>query len=255
MDTEIDLNCDGGESYGIFRIGNDEEMMKYVTSISVGCGFHGGDPHVMRQTVKLAKEYGVAIGAHPGFPDLIGFGRRKLEVTPQEAKDYIIYQVGALKAFCESAEVEFQHLKPHGQLYNMAWDDEKLARGILEALCEIKPQPIFLALYNTIPYDMAKTMGVRVKGEFYADLDYAPNGTTFIKKVHGEIDVNETVEKILKMVLDGKVTASDGTDIDVKGESICFHGDNPKGPEIVMAAKKALEKKGVKIVPLGKQSK
>lgn len=250
MAIEIDLNCDMGESFGIYKIGNDEEMMKYVTSISVGCGFHAGDPHVMRKTVNLAKKYGVAVGAHPGYPDLVGFGRRRLEATPEEVKDDILYQVGALKAFCEAADVEFQHVKPHGQLYMMAWRDEVLARGILEAIREIKPEPIFLALYNTIPYQMAKSMGVRVVGELYADLDYAPDGTTFIKKVHGEIDPEATLEKVLKMVLEGKVTSSEGKDIEVKGTSICFHGDNPRGPEIAQAVRRELEKKGVKIGPL-----
>ena len=250
MPIEVDLNCDMGESFGLYKIGNDEEMMKQVTSANVACGFHAGDPHVMKRTVSLAKEYGVAVGAHPGYPDPIGFGRRRLEVTPEEAADYILYQVGALRAFCEAAGLEFQHVKPHGQLYNMAWKDEALARGILEAVRQIKPEPIFLALYNTIPYEMAQSMGVRVVGELYADLDYAPDGTTFIKKVHGEIDVEATVKKVLKMVLEQRVTAADGKEIEVKGKSICFHGDNPKGPEIVKAVRRELEKKGVKIIPL-----
>jgi UPF0271 protein len=250
MAIEIDLNCDMGESFGIYKIGNDEAMMKHVTSISIGCGFHAGDPHVMRKTVNLAKKYGVAVGAHPGYPDLIGFGRRRLEVTPDEAKDYILYQVGALKAFCEAAGVQFQHVKPHGQLYNMAWKDGTLAQGILEAIKEIRPEPIFLALCNTIPYQMARSMGVRVAGELYADLDYAPDGTTFIKKVHGEIDPEATVKKVLKMVLEGKVTTSEGKEIEVKGKSICFHGDNPRSPEIAQQVRKELEKNGVKIVPL-----
>jgi UPF0271 protein len=255
MAVEIDLNCDGGESFGIFKIGNDEEMMKCLTSISIAGGLHAGDPHVMRKTVNLAKKYGVAVGAHPGYPDLIGFGRRKLEVTPEEAKDYILYQVGALKAFCDAAGIKLQHVKPHGQLYNMAWKDEALARGILEAIRSIKPEPIFLALYNTIPYEMAMAMGVRVAGELYADLDYAPDGTTFIKKVHGEIDVASTVAKVSKMVLQGKVKASNGKEITTRGTSICFHGDNPKGVEIVQAVKKDLESKGVKILPLGRHSR
>jgi UPF0271 protein len=250
MAIEIDLNCDMGESFGIYKIGNDEEMMKYVTSISVGCGFHAGDPHVIRKTVNLAKKYGVAVGAHPGYPDLVGFGRRRLEATPEEVKDDILYQVGALKAFCAAAGVELQHVKPHGQLYMMAWRDEVLARGILEAIREIKPEPIFLALYNTIPYQMAKSVRVRVVGELYSDLDYAPDGTTFIKKVHGEIDPEATVKKVLKMVLEGKVTSSEGKDIEVKGTSICFHGDNPRGPEIAQKVRKELEKNGVRILPL-----
>jgi UPF0271 protein len=254
MSIEIDLHCDMGESFGIYRIGNDEEMMRHVTSISVGCGFHGGDPHVMRKTVALARHYGVAVGAHPGYPDLIGFGRRKIEVTPEEAKDYILYQAGALNAFCEAAGLKLQHVKPHGEFYQMLWRNEALARGVLEAIQEIKPEPILLALYHTIPYDMAQSMGIRVAGELYADLDYYPDGTTFIKKVHGEIDPKATVEKVLKMVLEGRVLASDGKEIEVKGKSICFHGDNPQAPEIAQAVRNELEKRGVKILPLGLQS-
>ncbi|NNG08332.1 MAG: LamB/YcsF family protein [Desulfobacteraceae bacterium] len=251
---EIDLHCDMGESFGIYNLGNDEEMMKYVTSISVGCGFHAGDPHVMRKTVALAKQHGVAVGAHPGYPDLMGFGRRKMEVTPEEAKDYILYQVGALTAFCQAAGLELQHVKPHGEFYQMPWRDEALARGILEAIQEIKPEPIFLALYNTIPYEMAQSMGMRVAGELYGDLDYYPDGTTFIKKVHGEIDPEATVEKVLKMVLEEKVIASDGKEIEVKGKSVCLHGDNPRAPEIAQTLREELEKRGVKIVSLGLQS-
>jgi UPF0271 protein len=254
MTVEIDLHCDMGESFGIYKIGNDEEMMRHVTSISVGCGFHGGDPHVMRKTVALARHYGVAVGAHPGYPDLIGFGRRKIEVTPEEAKDYILYQAGALNAFCEAAGLKLQHVKPHGEFYQMLWRNEALARGVLEAIQEIKPEPILLALYHTIPYDMAQSMGIRVAGELYADLDYYPDGTTFIKKVHGEIDPKATVEKVLKMVLEGRVLASDGKEIEVKGKSICFHGDNPQAPEIAQAVRNELEKRGVKILPLGLQS-
>src|SRR4030042_7406 len=250
MAIECDLNCDMGESFGLYKIGNDEEMMKQVTSASVACGFHAGDPHVMKRTVSLAKKYGVAVGAHPGYPDPIGFGRRRLEVTPEEAGDYILYQVGALQAFCEAAGLELQHVKPHGQLYNMAWKDEALARGILEAIRQIKPEPIFLALYNTIPYEMAQSMGVRVAGELYADLDYATDGPTFIKKIHGEIAPEATVKKVLKMVLEGKGTTSEGKEIEVKGKSICFHGDNPRSPEIAQRVKKELEKNGVKILPL-----
>ena len=254
MSIEIDLHCDMGESFGIYNLGNDEEMMRYVTSISVGCGFHAGDPHVMRKTVDLAKQYGVAVGAHPGYPDLMGFGRRKMEVTPEEAKDFILYQVGALTAFCQAAGLELQHVKPHGEFYQMPWKDEALARGILEAIREIKPEPIFLALYNTIPYEMAQSMGMRVAGELYGDLDYYPDGTTFIKKVHGEIDPEATVEKVLKMVLEEKVIASDGKEIEVKGKSVCLHGDNPRAPEIAQTLREELEKRGVKIVSLGLQS-
>ena len=252
MGNLIDLNCDMGESFGIYKIGNDQEMMKHVTSISVGCGFHAGDPHVMRETVSLAKKYGVAVGAHPGYPDLIGFGRRKMEISRQEATDYILYQVGALKAFCEAAEIQLQHIKPHGEFYQMLWKNEDLTKGVLEAIQAFKPQPIFLALYNTMPFEMAESMGIRVIGELYGDLDYLPDGTTTIKKVHGKVDIQETVAKVVRMVLEGKVRTTDGGEIEVKGSSICLHGDNPHSPEIVQAIRKQFEKNDVKIAPMEK---
>jgi UPF0271 protein len=250
MGKAIDLNCDMGESFGIYKIGNDEEMIKHVTSISMGCGFHAGDPHVMRETVALAKKYGVAVGAHPGYPDLIGFGRRKMEISPQEATDYILYQVGALNAFCEAAEIKLQHIKLHGEFFQMLWTNEDLTKGVLEAIQVFKPQPIFLALYNTMPYEMAKSMGIRVISELYGDLDYLPDGTTTIKKVHGKVDVQGTVDKVVKMVLEGKVKTIDGGEIEVQGSSICLHGDNPQSPEIVTSLKKKLEKHDIKIAPM-----
>ena len=250
MGKAIDLNCDMGESFGIYKIGNDQEMMKHVTSISIGCGFHAGDPHVMRETVALAKKYGVAVGAHPGYPDLIGFGRRKLEISRQEAADYILYQVGALKAFCEASEIKLQHVKLHGEFFQMAWTNEDLVKGVLEAIQVFKPQPIFVALHNTMPFEMAKSMGIGVIGELYADLDYLPDGTTTIKKVHGKIDIQETVAKVVKMVLEGKVQTIDGGEIEVKGSSICLHGDNPQSPEIVQAIRKKLDKNDIRIAPM-----
>jgi UPF0271 protein len=255
MGKEIDLNCDMGESFGIYKIGNDEEMMKHVTSISVGCGFHGGDPHVMRKTVALAKNYGVAVGAHPGFPDMIGFGRRKLEIDRQEATDYILYQVGALKAFCEAYRIELQHVKPHGQFYQMMWRSEDLTQGVLEAIRLIKPEPVFFALYGTLPYQMAEEMGIHVIGELYADLDYLPDGTTTIKKVHGDTEITATTKKVVKMVLEGKVETKDGREIEVRGSSICFHGDNPQSPAIIQTVKKTLAENGIRITPIGRQLK
>lgn len=254
MTLEIDLHCDMGESFGIYNLGNDEAMMPYVTSISVGCGFHGGDPHVMRRTVMLAKDHGVAVGSHPGFPDLMGFGRRKMQITREEARDYIIYQTGALKAFCDEAGIGLQHIKPHGEMYQMAWRDEELARGILDGVQAFSPTPIFMTLYNTMPYDVAEGMGIRVAGEHYADLDYLPDGTITIKKKHEAVPLEATVAKILRMVLEEKVTALDGEDIQVKARSICMHGDNPEAPLLAQALRAGLEEKGVKIVALGHQS-
>jgi UPF0271 protein len=254
MGKQIDLHCDMGESFGIYNLGNDAEMMKYVTSISVGCGFHAGDPHVMRHTVALAKEHGVAVGSHPGFPDLIGFGRRKMFITRQEAADYIIYQTGALKSFCDEAGISLQHIKPHGEMYQMAWHDENLAQGVLDAFAAFSPTPIFMALYNTRPYDLAIERGFRVAGEHYADLDYLTDGTITIKKKHGAVDTRETVDKVMKMVLEEKVTATDGSEITVKAKSICLHGDNPMAPEVAKVLRSELKASGVELIPLAEQS-
>jgi len=251
MRRQIDLNCDMGESFGIYRLGSDEEMMRHVTSINVACGFHAGDPHVMRKTVALAKAAGVAVGAHPGFPDRIGFGRRKLSVSPAEAMDYVIYQVGALKAFCAAAGVPLQHVKPHGEFYNMAWTDEKLAEAILDGLAAIDRDLLFLALPGSLPFRLARARGIRVIGELYADLDYRSDGTTVIKRVHGEVDPDATIRKVLRMVLEGRVATVDGGEIAVEGASVCLHGDNPRAPEIARRLRAALEEAGAAVLPMG----
>ncbi len=251
MGRQIDLNCDMGESFGVYRLGNDEEMMHHVTSINVACGFHAGDPHVMRRTVALAKAAGVAIGAHPGFPDRLGFGRRKLGVSPTEATDYVLYQVGALKAFCEATGVPLQHVKPHGEFYNMAWTDPKLAEAILDALVAIDRNLIFLALPRSLPFRLAQARGIKVVGELYADLDYRADGTTVIKRVHGEVDPEATIRKVLRMVLEGRVVSVDGGEIAVEGNSVCLHGDNPRAPEIARGLRAALESAGVEVIRMG----
>lgn len=251
MGRQIDLNCDMGESFGIYRLGHDEEMMRHVTSVNVACGFHAGDPHVMRKTVALAVAAGVAVGAHPGYPDRIGFGRRSLGVSPAEATDYVIYQVGALKAFCAAAGVTLQHVKPHGELYNMAWTDEKLASAILDGIAAIDPTLMFLALPGSLPFRLAQARGIRVVGELYADLDYRPDGTTIIKRVHGQNDPEAIIRKVLRMVLEGRVATVDGGEIAVEGSSICLHGDNPTAPEIARNLRVALEGAGVEVLPMG----
>lgn len=250
MGREIDLNCDMGESFGIYRLGHDEEMMRHVTSVNVACGFHAGDPHVMRKTVALAREAGVAVGAHPGYPDRIGFGRRKLSVSPAEAMDYVTYQVGALKAFCAAAGVPLQHVKPHGEFYNMAWTDEKLAGAILDALTAVDRSLMFLALPGSLPLRLAQARGIRVVGELYADLDYRADGTTIIKRIHGDSDPEGIIRKVLRMVLEGRVATVDGGEIAVEGASVCLHGDNPKAPEIAHRLRAALEAAGVAVLPM-----
>ncbi|MFQ6111798.1 MAG: LamB/YcsF family protein [Nitrospinota bacterium] len=250
MATVIDINCDMGESFGIFKIGRDEEVMGYITSANVGCGFHAGDPHVMRKTVALAKEHGVAVGAHPGFPDLLSFGRREIKVTPQEMKDYILYQVGALKAFVEAAGLRLQHVKPHGSLYMMALRERDLARAVVEAIKEVSPELFLLTMWGTEQYRAAQELGLPVAGELYADLDYAPDGTQIIKRRHEAIDPEEVTRKVIRMVKEGKVRASHGKDIEVRGSTLCVHGDNPAAIEILKALREAFDREGIRVAPL-----
>ena len=198
--TNIDLNCDMGESFGMYKMGLDEEVIKYITSASIACGFHAGDPMWMRHTVRLAEEHDVAVGAHPGYPDLKGFGRRNMTVTPEEAKNDIMYQMGALQAFTKSKRL--QHVKPHGAMYNRAVDDEALAHAICEAVLEMDPDTILLALAGSPWARIAKEMGVRVAREIFADRALNADGSLVSRSQPAAVihDVEEVVERSLMMV-------------------------------------------------------
>ena len=249
--TTIDLNCDMGESFGMYKMGLDEEVIKYITSASIACGFHAGDPMWMRHTVRLAEEHGVAIGAHPSFPDLKGFGRRNMDVTPEEAKNDIIYQMGALQAFTKSKSL--QHLKPHGAMYNRAVDDESLARVICEAALEVNQDTILLALAGSRWVEIAEEMGVRVAREIFADRALNSDGSLVSRSQPGAVihEIEEVVDRSLRMVTEGKATAITGEEIDVQAESLCIHGDTPGAVEMARSLRQALESAGVKVAPLG----
>ncbi len=209
----IDLNCDMGESYGRWTLGADEEIMPWITSANVACGFHGGDPHVMRKTVALALRHGVAIGSHPGLPDLMGFGRRVMDVTPQEVKDYLCYQTGALREFVRAAGGDLQHLKPHGILYNMMEKEEALAVAAGEAVLESGGKELILMTLASGKYDAAcRKMGV--------------------------------------LAMAGKVRTLDGVEIDISVQTICCHGDTPGAQKIVRMVREALDKAGCRVRPL-----
>lgn len=167
----IDINADLGESFGVYNLGNDEELMKYITSCNIACGFHAGDPSVMRKTVELAKKYNVAVGAHPGFPDMLGFGRRRMEITHQECKDYVTYQVGALKAFVEAYGLKLQHVKPHGRFWQVAAAEENVGRGLIESIIEVDPKMAFVGRRGAAT-NIAREMGLRVVLEIGADMQY-----------------------------------------------------------------------------------
>ena len=251
MAGRIDFNCDMGESFGAYKMGLDEEVIKYITSASIACGFHAGDPMWMRRTVSLAEENGVAVGAHPSFPDLAGFGRRNMAVTPEEARNDVVYQMGALQAFTRSKKL--QHVKPHGAMYNQAVNDEALARAICEAVLETEPDMVLLALSGSRWVEIAEDMGVRVAREIFADRALNQDGTLVSRSVPGSVihDTDEVVERSLRMVTEGKATSLTGETIDVRADSLCLHGDTPGAVEMAMALRQALESEGVDIVPLG----
>ena len=249
----IDLNSDMGESYGRWTLGADAEIMPYVTSANVACGYHGGDPHVMRATVALALKHKVAIGAHPGLPDLMGFGRRVMDVTPQEVKDYICYQTGALREFVRAAGSDLQHMKPHGILYNMMEKNDALAVASGEAVLDSGKTDLILMTAASGSFDRAcRKMGVRVASEGFADRAYNVDGTLVSRKIAGSLitDPKRAAAQAVKMAMEGKVKTIDGVEIDINVQSICCHGDTPGAPRIVRAVREALDKAGCHVKPL-----
>ncbi|MDK2917856.1 MAG: 5-oxoprolinase (ATP-hydrolyzing) subunit [Candidatus Petromonas sp.] len=248
----VDLNCDLGESFGRYTLGNDERVLDYVTSVNIACGFHAGDPVVMEKTVKMALEKGVAIGAHPGYPDLMGFGRRNMDISIEEARAYIIYQVGALKSFVEAYGGKLQHVKPHGALYNTAAKNYELARALTEAVYDIDSELIFVALSNSIAVKAAKDTGLRVANEVFADRAYNKDGTLVSRKVEGSVihDTELCKHRVQRMIKEGKVATMYGEDIDIKADSICIHGDNVKALEFAQGLRESLLKEEIKLEPL-----
>ena len=251
MANKIDFNCDMGESFGMYKMGLDEEVIKHITSANIACGFHAGDPNWMRSTVKLAEEHGVAIGAHPSFPDLSGFGRRTMNASALEVKNDVIYQMGALQAFTGAKRL--QHVKPHGAMYNMAVDDQNLATAICEAALEVDSNVVLLALAGSQWISVAEDMGLRVGREIFADRALNADGTLVSRSKEGSVihDIEEVVDRSLRMVTEGKAVAVSGEVIDVEADSLCLHGDTPGAVDMAQALKKALLVEGVKVTPLG----
>jgi len=248
----IDLNADMGESYGRWKLGVDEEIMPYLSSANVACGFHGGDPHVMRKSVELAIKHGVAIGSHPSLPDLMGFGRRVMDVSPQELKDYLCFQTGALREFCRAAGVELQHTKPHGILYSMIEKDEPLATAVAESARESGRDLILMALGSGNYDRLARKMGVRVASEGFADRAYNVDLTLVSRKLPGSLitDPQKAAAQAVKMAMESKVRTIDGVEIDISVQTICCHGDTPGAQNIVRAVREALDRAGCQVKPL-----
>jgi UPF0271 protein len=250
----VDLNCDLGESFGAYAIGRDAEVIPYISSANVACGFHASDPCVMRKTVALARQSGVAVGAHPGLPDLQGFGRRSMDISGQEAKDFVLYQLGALAAFCKAESIALSHVKMHGALYNMAGKDYKLALAACEAIAEFDPSLILLGLSGSAMLRAAAEVGIASAREVFADRAYEEDGSLVARSKPGAMIAEEgpAVERVLTMVREGRVRAITGALIPIEADSICLHGDSPQALAFARDIRAALEAEGVEIAPLAK---
>lgn len=249
---QVDLNCDLGESFGNYTCGLDAEVIPHISSANVACGFHASDPLVMMKTVALAKQYGVSVGAHPGYPDLVGFGRRNMTVSPVELKAMVQYQIGALQAFCKAQGTVLQHVKPHGAMYNMAAKDRKLADAICEAIAEVDSSLILLGLSGSQMLEAAKETGLPWASEVFADRAYEDDGSLTPRALPGSVitDEEEAIARVLQMVQEGTVTARSGKTIPIQADSICLHGDGVKAVEFARRIRAELTAAGVKIVPL-----
>jgi UPF0271 protein len=248
----IDLNADLGESFGRWTLGNDAGLMESITSANIACGYHAGDPGVMRRTVRMAREAGVAVGAHPGFPDLAGFGRRDLSASAEEVEDFVIYQIGALAAIAAAEGVRLRHVKPHGALYNMAVRDRALADAIARAVVALDRSLILFALPQSELQRAGVSAGLRVAPEGFADRAYEPDGSLTPRARPGSVihDAREVVDRAVRMARDGIVRASTGSDIPMRVETICTHGDTPDSHELTRRLRAGLEAAGIAVKTL-----
>lgn len=248
----VDLNCDLGESFGRYELGEQREILKYVTSANVACGFHAGDPSVMRETVELAIENGVKIGAHPGLPDLNGFGRREMKITPQEGYDMVVYQIGALQGFLSARNEKMQHVKPHGALYNMAAKDTKLAEAIAQAVYDVSSSLVLFGLAGSELTKAGEKIGLRTAHEVFADRTYQDDGSLTSRTQSDALitDQEHSVAQVVKMVKEGKVLSQQQTEVSLRADSICIHGDGEHALEFAKYIKETLEKNSVQVTAI-----
>jgi len=244
-----------GESFGAYKLGLDEEVIKYITSANIACGWHAGDPMVMDKTVKMAAENGVGVGAHPGYPDLLGFGRRNMDCLPEEITNYVIYQVGALKAFCAVHEIEMRHVKPHGNLYLTAVDNETVAKAVAEGIVRVDPELMYVALAGAkgeLMTRIGQVVGLKVVYEAFPDRAYTPEGTLVSRRQPDAVikEPEKVAERALKMAKEGKVSAADGTEISLEAQTLCVHGDTPGAVNLVKQIRESLESDGVEVKPM-----
>ena len=249
---QIDLNSDLGESFGRYTIGMDEQIIPLISSANIACGFHASDPVVMSTSIARTKAAGIQIGAHPGLPDLMGFGRRSMAISPKEAKAYTLYQISALGGMCQAMGMKLQHVKPHGALYNMAAKDYALSLAICEAIRDYDSSLIVMGLSGSEMIRAAKDCGLKAASEVFADRGYEEDGTLVNRRKPGAMitDEDETIARVIRMVKEGKVTAVTGKDIDIQADSVCVHGDGEKALLFVEKIRKALNENAIEICPL-----
>ncbi len=242
-----------GESFGAYSLGNDDEILEFVTSANIACGFHAGDPSVMKRTVHSAVEKGVAIGAHPGYRDLEGFGRRFVDVTPDEAYDLVVYQVGALCGFLAATGARMQHVKPHGAFYNAAAVDIELSGAIAKAVRDVNPELILFGLSGSELISAGEKAGLRTASEAFADRTYQPDGKLTSRRQPGAMieDLNRAADQAVRLVREGRVASLQGVDVDVRADTICIHGDGPHALEFARMIRARFEESGIEVKPVG----
>lgn len=238
-----------GESFGAWRMGRDAELMDYVSSINIACGFHAGDPTIIAETIKTAIKKGVSVGAHPSYPDLQGFGRREMALSPEEVFDIVLYQIAAVKGICEAYGIKLHHVKPHGALYNRAAKDPALAKAIVKAVKTLDKNLVFYGLAGSHLISEAEKIGLKTASEVFADRTYQPDGTLTPRTEPGALIENaeRAVAQVLEMVKDQTVTAVGGEKISIKADTVCIHGDTPQAPEFARTIRERLIKNGIEV--------
>ena len=246
---QIDLNCDLGEAFGNYSFGGDKDIIPLITSANIACGFHAGDENVMNETIQLAKENNVGIGAHPGLPDLQGFGRRKMDIKPKEIYNLVVYQLGALNGFCKIHGTRINHVKPHGALYNMGAKNKEIAQAIAQAVYDFDKSLVLVGLSNTLLISEAEALGLRTASEVFADRRYEDDGQLVSRQESDATITNtdEALQQVLKMVTENKVVSKNGKEIDLQDDTICVHGDGAHALDFVTQIRKKLTKEGIDI--------
>ncbi|MGI8314800.1 LamB/YcsF family protein [Halobacillus mangrovi] len=249
----VDLNCDMGESFGSYKIGRDEEILKYVTSANIACGFHAGDPSTMKRTVNMAIENNVGIGAHPGLQDLVGFGRRPMDISPEEAYDLVIYQIGALEGFVKAEGGALQHVKPHGALFNMAAKQKELADAIAKAVKDINPELVLFGLANSELVKAGKEAGLRTASEVFSDRTYQKDGSLTSRREANALitDHEQAVSQVIRMIKEEKVLTLQDVDIDIEAQTICIHGDGEHAVDFASYITNALNEADIQLDKIG----